>query len=67
MYVMDRPCKWGDYLYFVKFALNNGYHASFNMSSFKALYGRKCNTLVSSDNLVNIVVIGLEMLKDMEE
>ena len=37
------------------------------MSSFEALYGRKCNTPVIWDNHVDRVVIGPKMLKDMEE
>ena len=67
MYAMDWPSKWEDYVYLVKFSYNNGYHASLKMSLFKALYGRKRNTPVSWDNPVDILVIGLEMLKDMKE
>jgi hypothetical protein len=37
------------------------------MSPFEALYGRKCNTPVSWDNPVDIVVLGPELLKEMEE
>jgi len=37
------------------------------MSPFEALYGRKCNTLVSWDNLADRAVVGLEFLKEMEE
>lgn len=63
MYVMDRPSKWDDYLYLVEFTYNNGYHASMKMSLFESLYGKKCNTQVSWDNLVDRVVIGSYMLK----
>jgi hypothetical protein len=37
------------------------------MSQFEALYGRKCNTLVSWDNLADRAVIGPEFLREMEE
>jgi hypothetical protein len=37
------------------------------MSPFEALYGRKCNTPVRWDNLVDKVVVGPELLKEMEE
>jgi hypothetical protein len=37
------------------------------MSPFEALYGRKCNTLVSWDNLADKMIIGPEVFKDMEE
>jgi hypothetical protein len=34
---------------------------------FKALYGRKCNTLVSWDNPTDRVVLQPELFKDMED
>jgi hypothetical protein len=37
------------------------------MSSFKPLYGRKCNTPISWDNPTNRVMIGPELLREMEE
>jgi hypothetical protein len=37
------------------------------MSPFEALYGRKCNTLVSKDNPIDKALIGPELLKEMEE
>ena len=58
MYVMDKPTKWGDYLHLVEFAYNNGQQASLGMSLYEALYGRRCRTPVTWDNLVNRVVIG---------
>ena len=67
MYVMDRPSKWEDYLYLVEFTYNNGYHASLKMSPFEALYGRRCKTPVSWDNIVDKVIVGPEMLKYIEE
>jgi hypothetical protein len=67
MYVMDQPSKWEDYIHLVAFSYNNGYQVSLKMSPFEALYGRKCNTLVSWDNLVEKAVIGPDLLKEMEE
>jgi hypothetical protein len=67
MYVMDKPSRWEDYMHLVEFAYNNGYHASLKMSPFEALYGRKCNTLVSWDNLADRAVVGPEFLKEMED
>ena len=37
------------------------------MSPFEALYGRMCNTMVSLDNPTNRVVVGSELLREMEE
>jgi hypothetical protein len=67
MYVIDKPSKWEDYLHLVQFTYNNGYQASLKMSPFESLYGRKCNTPVSWDNLVDRTVVGLEFLKEMED
>ena len=67
MYVMDKPSKWEDYLHLVEFAYNNRYQASLKMRPFETLYGRKCNTPMSWDNPTNRVVLGLELLKDMED
>jgi hypothetical protein len=67
MYVMDQPSKWEYYIHFVEFSYNNVYHASLKMSPFEALYGKKCNTLVSWDNPIDIAVVGPDFLKEMEE
>jgi hypothetical protein len=67
MYVMGKPSKWEDYLHLVEFAYNNGYQASLKMRSFEALYDRRCNTLVSLDNPANRIVVGPELLKEMED
>jgi hypothetical protein len=67
MYVMDKPSKWEDYLHVVEFSYNNRYQASLKMSPFEALYGRKCNTPISWDNLAYREIFGLELLREMEE
>ena len=36
------------------------------MSTFKVLYGKGCKTLVSWDSLVNEIILGPGMLKEME-
>jgi hypothetical protein len=67
MYVMGKPSKWEYYLHLVEFAYNIGYQESLNISPFEALYGRKCNTLVSWDNLANRAMVVPELFKEMEE
>ena len=37
------------------------------MSPYEDLYGRRCRTLVTWDNLVNRVVTGPELFKEMEQ
>ncbi|KAH9310002.1 hypothetical protein KI387_037913, partial [Taxus chinensis] len=59
--------KWEEYLPLVEFAYNNTYHASLKMASFEALYGRKCRTLVSWDNMEDRDVISAEILTEMEQ
>ena len=67
LYVMDQPSKWEDYIHLVEFSYNNGYQTSLKMSQFEALYGRKCNTPVSWDKPTDRAIIGLDLLKEMEE
>ena len=67
MYVMDKPTKWEDYLHLVQFTYNNGQQASLGMSPYEALYGRRCRTPVTWDNPVNMIVLGPELLKEMEQ
>ena len=50
----------------VEFDYNNGQQAPLGMSPYEALYGRRCRTLVTWDNPMNRVVLGLELLKEME-
>ena len=67
MYVMDKPSKWEEYLHLVEFSYKNGKHVLLGMSPFEALYGRRCRTPVAWDNLVSIIVLGLEFFKDIEK
>ena len=67
MYVKDHPGKCEDYLHLVEFAYNNNYQTSAIFSPFEILYGWKCNTPISWSNPVDRLVLGLELLKEMEE
>ena len=64
---MNKPSKWEDYLHLVEFAYNNGQQASLGMSPYKALYGRRCRTPVTWDDPVNRIVLGSDVLKEMEQ
>ena len=57
----------GEYLPLVEFSYNNGYQESLTMRPFEALYGRSCNTPISWSGLVKMVLIGPDMLEDMEQ
>ena len=67
MYVMDRQNKWEEYLHLAEFTYNNGYHSSIGMAPFQALYGRPCRTPLSWDNLEDRVILGPDMLLDLEQ
>jgi hypothetical protein len=67
MHAMHQPKQWEDYLPLVEFAYNNDQQESLKMSPFEVLYGRSCNTPFSSSNPVNMITIGPDMLKEMEQ
>jgi hypothetical protein len=67
MHVMHQPKQWEEYLLVVEFAYNNDYQESMKMSQFEALYGRKCRVPISWDNLVENIIIGLDLLREMEQ
>ena len=67
MYVMNKQKKWEDYLHLVEFSYKNGQQASLGMSPYEVLYGRRCRTPMNCYNPVNRVVLGPELLKEMEQ
>ena len=66
MYVEDYPTNWEDYLHLVDFSYNNHYQASTKLSPFKILYGRKCNPPITWSNLVDRLMLGPDLLKELE-
>eukprot|EP00253_Pinus_taeda_P028062 PITA_28062 len=67
IYVMDQQSHWEKYLPLVEFAYNNSYHSLIEMPPFEALYGRSCRTPLSWDRLEDRVIIGPELIHEMEE
>ena len=51
----------------MEFAYNNSYHDSIQASPFEILYGRPCRTPLSWDRLEDRVMLGPEMLQEMEK
>ena len=66
MYVRTKPRKWEDYLHLVEFMYNNGYQSSAKMSPFEVLYDRRCTTPINWDIPVDRLMVGPEMLHEME-
>jgi hypothetical protein len=66
MYARTKPSKWEDYLHLVEFAYNNGYQTSAKLSPFEILYGRKCTIPISWDNPADTLMVGPEILQEME-
>ena len=67
MYVMNNPTKWEDYIHLAEFAYNNGYQASAKMSPLEVLYGKKCRTQITWDILVDWLILGPDLLLDLEQ
>ena len=67
MYVINNPTKWEEYLHLAEFAYNNGYQTSTKMSPFEVLYRRKCRTPVTWDSLVDQLMLGTSLLKNLEQ
>jgi predicted LPLAT superfamily acyltransferase len=66
MYVRMKPSKWEEYLHLVEFACNNGYQISAKMSPFEVLYDKNCTNPISLDNPVDRLMVGPEMLQEMD-
>jgi len=67
MYVMHQQWKWEEYLPLFEFTYNNGYQELLRVSHCEAFYGWSCNTHITWSDPVNRVLIGLDMLADMEQ
>ena len=67
MYVMDQKKRWEEFLSLVEFAYNNNYQSTIKMAPFKFLYGRLCWTPLIWDRLKDKVLVGLEVIQEMEE
>ena len=64
---MNKPTKWEYYLHLAEFAYNNRYHTSTKMSPFEVLYGWKCRTPVTWDSPVDWLMLGHDLLMDLEQ
>ena len=58
---------WDRYISLMEFSYNNSYQTSIAMTPYKALYGRKCRTLVCWTDLNEHKVIGPNIVNKTEE
>ena len=66
MYVMDQQKRWEEFLPLVEFYYNNSYQSTITMVPFEFLYGRLCRTPLSWDQLEDRVLVGPEVIQEME-
>ena len=66
MYVRYYPNKWEYYLYLVEFVYNNHYQDSAKLNPFEIIYGRKCNTPITWSNPIDWLMLGPDLLKELE-
>jgi hypothetical protein len=67
MYVMDRHNRWEEFFPLVEFAYNNSYQGTIKMAPFEFPYGRPCWTPLSWDRFKDRVLVGPEVIQEMED
>ena len=65
--VLEFNDSWVDHLSFVEFAYNNSYQASISMAPYKALYGRKCITLICQNEVDEQKLGNMELIEVTSE
>ncbi|GKE82986.1 putative reverse transcriptase domain-containing protein, partial [Tanacetum coccineum] len=65
--VIDFGSSWDRHLPLVEFSYNNSYHASIKAAPFKALYGRKCRSLIRWSEVGDSQLTGPELIRETIE
>ena len=65
--MMDFSGSWEDHLPLVEFAYNNSYQASIGMAPYAALYGRRCRSPLSWDDIGDRELRGPDMIVEAVE
>ena len=65
--VLDYGSSWDDNLPYAEFSYNNSYQASLKMAPFEVLYGRRCRTLLLSDEVGDHQLFGPDLMKESKE
>ena len=64
---LDYGSSWDDNLPYAEFSYNNNYQTSLKMAPFEALYGRRCRTPLSWDEVGDRQLFRPDLIKDSEE
>jgi hypothetical protein len=67
MYVMYQHKCWELFFPLVEFAYNHNYQSTIKMAPFEFLYRRPCQTPMIWDRLDDRVLVGPEVIKEMED
>ena len=65
--VLDLKDSWEEYLPLVEFAYNNSYQASIQMTPYKALYGRPCQSPICWTEMGERSITSPNLIKDTSE
>ncbi|TYG79526.1 hypothetical protein ES288_D02G145300v1 [Gossypium darwinii] len=65
--ILEFEGNWERYLPLIEFAYNNNYQSSIKMTSYEALYGRKCRTLLYWTELSEKKIHGVDLIWETEE
>lgn len=65
--VIDFQFTWEDALPLMEFSYNNSYQSTIGMAPYEALYGKKCRTPISWDELKPGLTVGPELIQEMVE
>ena len=64
---LDYGSSWDDNLPYAEFSYNNSYQTSLKMAPFEALYGRRCRTPLSWDEVGDRQLFGPDLIKESEQ
>ena len=64
---LDYGSSWDNNMPYAEFSYNNSYQASLKMAHFEALYGRRCRTPLSWDEVGDRQLFGPDLIKESEQ
>ena len=65
--MIDYEDNWDRHIPLIEFVYNNSFQSNIGMTPYKALYGRKCRTLLCWTELSEKKVIGPDLIQETEE